>query len=103
MDIQIKKGLLDICVLATLARGDSYGWQIIKDLSAVIDVSEGTLYPILRRLETGGMVTTLEVAHNGRLRKYFKITREGMIKLKNFEQNHMQLMKIYEYIKGGII
>ena len=102
MDAQVKKGLLDICVLAALNRGDSYGWQIIKDVGEVVDVSEGTLYPILKRLEGGGLVETYEVAHNGRLRRYFKITSDGKTKLKLFEVEQEQLMKIYEFIRGSL-
>ena len=52
IDPQLKRGLLDICVLSLLRRGDSYGYQIIKDLSGCIEISESTLYPILRRLES---------------------------------------------------
>ncbi|MDR0462536.1 MAG: PadR family transcriptional regulator [Christensenellaceae bacterium] len=102
MDAQIKKGLLDVCVLATLARGESYGWQIIKDVSDVIEISESTLYPILKRLETGGLLITTEVAHNGRLRRYFRITKDGIARIKDFKEEYKSLLKIYEYINGGI-
>ena len=99
---QVKKGLLDICVLAALNRGDSYGWQIIKDVGSVVEVSEGTLYPILKRLEGGGLVETYEVAYNGRLRKYFKITSDGKTRLKMFELQQQSLMRIYEFIKESL-
>ena len=102
VDSQVKKGLLDICVLAALNRGDSYGWQIIKDVGVVVEISEGTLYPILKRLEAGNLVETYEVAHNGRLRKYFKITSGGKTRLKMFEQEQEQLIKIYEFISGSL-
>ena len=102
MDIQIKKGLLDICVLACLNRGDSYGYQIIKDVGDVIEISESTLYPILKRLEMASQLITYEVAHNGRLRKYFHITQEGKTKLKEFEKDQESLNKIYNYIKEGM-
>ena len=58
MDIQRKKGLLDVCVLAVLRRGPSYGYKIIGEVSSCIEVSESTLYPILKRLEANGYVTT---------------------------------------------
>ena len=74
MDIQLKKGLLEFCVLSTLQRADSYGYQIIKDISRCIEISESTLYPILKRLEANSYVETYSVEHNGRLRKYYKIT-----------------------------
>ena len=51
MDIHLKRGLLDVCVLATIKNEDSYGYQIIKDIKPYVDISESTLYPILRRVE----------------------------------------------------
>ena len=69
MDAQLRRGLLDICVLAVLRRGDSYGYQLVKDMSELIEITESTLYPILRRLESGGLVTVYSVEHNSRLRK----------------------------------
>ena len=74
MDIQRKKGLLDVCVLAVLRRGPSYGYKIIGEVSSCIEVSESTLYPILKRLEANGAVTTDTQEHGGRIRKYFYIT-----------------------------
>ena len=67
MDIQLKRGLLDVCVLAAIRHEDSYGYQIIKDIKPYVDVSESTLYPILRRLEEGRLLTVRSVEHNGRL------------------------------------
>ena len=77
MDAQLKKGLLEICVLKAIEREESYGYKIISDLAPCIEISESTLYPILRRLEANGAVTTRTAAHNGRLRKYFRITGVG--------------------------
>ena len=57
MDIQLKRGLIEICVLKVLTKGDSYGYQLIKDISPLIEISESTLYPILKRLESSGMLT----------------------------------------------
>ena len=74
IDPQLKRGLLDICVLSALRKGDSYGYQIIKDLSGCIEISESTLYPILRRLEAAGSLTVYSVAHAGRLRKFYRLT-----------------------------
>ena len=54
MDVQMKRGLLDVCVLAAIEPEDSYGYKIIKDVKPYVDISESTLYPILRRLEEGG-------------------------------------------------
>ena len=58
MDAQLKKGLLEVCVLSAIREEESYGYKIISDLAPYIEISESTLYPILRRLESGGFVTT---------------------------------------------
>lgn len=100
MDIQLKKGLLEFCVLAVLMKSDSYGYQIIKDISSCIEISESTLYPILKRLETGGYLTTYSVEHNSRLRKYYQITDLGKDYIKEFFSEWQQVLKIYDFIKG---
>lgn len=100
MDAQIKRGLLEVCVLAALNRDDSYGYQIIKDIEPYISISESTLYPILRRLEEGKHLTVYSVAHNGRLRKYYKITESGTERLKEFSQEWIEIMNIYRFITG---
>ena len=102
MDAQVKKGLIDICVLAVLAKGDTYGWQIIKELESVVEISESTLYPILKRLVASEMAEPYEIPHNGRLRKYFRIRRKGKQRLRDFENEQEKLMKIYDYIKEAI-
>ena len=66
MEIQLKRGLLDVCVLAAIKNEDSYGYQIIKDISPYVEISESTLYPILRRLETSELLTVRSAEHNGR-------------------------------------
>lgn len=100
MDAQIKRGLLEVCVLAALNREDSYGYQIIKDIEPYISISESTLYPILRRLEEAKNVTVYSVAHNGRLRKYYQITDEGRVRLCDFSSEWAQIMNIYRFITG---
>lgn len=100
MDIQLKKGLLEFCVLAVLKKEDSYGYQIIKDISAYIEISESTLYPILKRLEAGSYLETYSVQHSGRLRKYYKITDKGKEYINEFLDEWQQVMKIYYFIKG---
>ena len=77
MDIQLKRGLLDVCVLAAIKNQDSYGYQIIKDMKPYVEISESTLYPILRRLEASQLLTVRSAEHNGRLRKYYRITEKG--------------------------
>ena len=98
MDNQLKRGLLDVCVLAATAKQDSYGYQIIRDVSSCISISESTLYPILRRLEGSGQLTVYSVEHNGRLRKYYRITEAGRQRLNEFTGEWRELMKIYEFV-----
>ncbi|MGI6701287.1 MAG: PadR family transcriptional regulator [Christensenellales bacterium] len=98
MEVQLKKGILDIVVLSTLINKDSYGYKIIQDISGIVEISESTLYPILRRLETSNCLTTYNVEHNGRLRKYYKITREGIGKIKTFIDEWQEIKNIYEFI-----
>lgn len=101
MDIQLKRGLLEICVLAVLQKEDSYGYKIIKDISPCIEISESTLYPILKRLESGYCLTVYSVEHNSRLRKYYKITPLGRQRILEFLEEWKDVMEIYEFIKGG--
>jgi PadR family transcriptional regulator PadR len=100
MEIQLKKGLLEFCVLAVLNKSDSYGYQIIKDISVCIEISESTLYPILKRLETGAYLKTYSIEHNSRLRKYYQITNEGKNYIDEFLNEWQEVMKIYYFIKG---
>ncbi len=98
MDIQMKRGLLDICVLRAIKNEDSYGYKIIKDINSCISISESTLYPILRRLEVQGLLTVYSEEHNGRLRKYYRITVQGKNKLDDFKSEWAEMMKIYNFI-----
>lgn len=98
MDIQMKKGLLEICVLASLKGGESYGYQIVKDVSEYIEISESTLYPILKRLDSGGYLATYTSEHNGRLRKYYKITQAGCARISEFVREWDEIQQAYEYI-----
>ena len=98
MDIQIKRGLLDICVLAAIKYQDSYGYQIVKDMKPYMQISESTLYPILRRLEEGNLLTVYSVEHNGRLRKYYHITDKGMSRLEEFTDEWKEIMSVYSFI-----
>ena len=100
MDVQLKRGLLEICVLAVLQRADSYGYQIVKDLSDVIPISESTLYPILKRLEAGESLSVYSLEHNGRLRKYYRITDKGKARIGEFLVELKTMMDVYEFIKG---
>ena len=99
MDVQRKKGLLDVCVLAVLQRGPSYGYRIVRDVSACIAVSESTLYPILRRLEANGSVTTETQEHNGRTRRYYAITDMGRARIRTFLNEWEEVKRIYSFIE----
>ncbi len=98
MDVQLKRGLLDVCVLAAIKNEDSYGYQIIKDMKPYVEISESTLYPILRRLEVASLLTVRAVEYNGRLRKYYHITKEGLAHLENFKQDWKEIQSIYQFI-----
>lgn len=98
MDIQLKRGLLDVCVLAAIKNEDSYGYQIIKDMKPYVEISESTLYPILRRLESSQLLTVRTAEHNGRLRKYYHITPTGLQRLENFKAEWEEIVSIYHFI-----
>ena len=98
MDIQLKRGLLEVCVLAAIKNEESYGYRIIKDIAPFVEISESTLYPILRRLEAGELLTVRSAEHNGRLRKYYKITDAGRARLAEFAQEWGEMMSIYRFV-----
>ena len=102
LDAQMKRGFLEICVLAALAREDSYGYKIIKDMSGYVTVTESTLYPILRRLESAGSLSVYSVEHKGRLRKIYHITPAGRKQLEDFVADWGEIAAMYEFIKGGL-
>lgn len=101
MDVQLKRGLLDICVLAAIKDEESYGYQIIKDMKPYVDISESTLYPILRRLETAELLTVRSAEHNGRLRKYYRITDAGLSRIRAFKEEWREIMSIYTFVTKG--
>ena len=98
MDIQLKRGMLDVCVLAAIKDEDSYGYQIIKDMKPYVTISESTLYPILRRLEAGALLTVHSVEHNGRLRTYYHIRDAGRARIEEFKEEWKELESIYRFI-----
>ena len=98
MDIQLKRGLLDVCVLAAIKNEDSYGYQIIKDMRPYVEISESTLYPILRRLEAAELLTVRSAEHNGRLRKYYRITERGLARIKAFREEWQEIISIYQFV-----
>ena len=98
MDVQVKRGLLDVCVLAAIKNEDSYGYKIIKDLKPYIELSESTLYTILKRLETARMLTVRSAEHDGRLRKYYHITDAGVKRIEQFREEWQEIMSIYQFV-----
>ena len=98
MDIQLKRGMLDVCVLAAIKNQDSYGYQIIKDLSPYIKMSESTLYTILKRLELAQMLTVRTSEHGGRLRKYYHITKAGLGRIEDFREEWREVMLMYQFV-----
>ena len=98
MDIQLKRGLLDVCVLAVIRNKDSYGYQIIKDMKPYLELSESTLYTILKRLEAQALLTVRSVEHEGRLRKYYHITKSGISRIEEFKTDWNEILSIYNFI-----
>lgn len=99
MDAQRKKGILDVCVLAVLKKGPSYGYLIIRDICRCIDISESTLYPILKRLEQNGSLRTYRREYNGRTRKYYELTENGQHRIDVFLEEWEELQKMYHFIE----
>ena len=98
MDIQLKRGLLDVCVLAAIKDEESYGYKIIKDLKPYVELSESTLYTILKRLKTAKMLTVRAAEHDGRLRKYYCITPTGAVRIEEFKDEWKEVMAIYQFV-----
>lgn len=98
MDIQLKRGLLDVCVLAAIKDGESYGYKMLKDMKPYIALSESTLYTILKRLELAEMLTVRSAEHDGRLRKYYKITKTGLARIAEFERDWEDILTIHRFV-----
>lgn len=98
MDVQLKRGLLDVCVLAAIKSEDSYGYKIIKDMQPYMKMSESTLYTILKRLELAEMLTVRTAEHSGRLRKYYRITDAGRKRIEDFKEEWKEIMNIYRFV-----
>lgn len=98
MDIQLKRGILDVCVLSAIKTEDSYGYKIIKDLKPYIELSESTLYTILKRLENLKMLTIYSVEHDGRLRKYYRITNLGLDRIEEFKKEWKEISSVVKFV-----
>lgn len=100
MDAQLKRGVLDVCVLTAIKNEDSYGYKIIKDVKPVLELSESTLYTILKRLEELKMLEVRAIIHEGRVRKYYHITENGLRRIEEFKSEWKELMDVYSFIEG---
>jgi len=98
MDIQLKRGLLDVCVLAAIRDEESYGYKMLKDMKPYIELSESTLYTILKRLESANLLTVRTAEHRGRLRKYYRITEEGRGRILDFMKDWEEMLSIYRFV-----
>ena len=98
MDVQRKKGILEVCVLAVLKKGPSYGYMIIREMERCIEISESTLYPILKRLEQNGCLKTYRQEYNGRMRKYYELTEAGQHKIDQFLDEWNELKEMYQFV-----
>ena len=98
MDVQLKRGLLDVCVLAAIKNEESYGYKIIKDMKPYMEMSESTLYTILKRLELAEMLTVRAAEHGGRLRKYYRITEAGIKRIEDFKDEWREILSIYRFV-----
>ena len=98
MDIQLKRGLLDACVLAAIKNEESYGYKIIKDMKPYMELSESTLYTILKRLEAAKLLTVRSAEHGGRLRKYYRITEAGRQRILEFREDWKEMLAVYQFV-----
>ena len=104
MDAQMKRGLMEACVLSLLLKGDSYGYLLIQEVSALMPISESTLYPVLRRLQKDTCLETYDREFGGRNRRYYKLTEIGRAKLKWYELEWRQYSeKVTGLFEGGIV
>ena len=98
MDIQLKRGILEVCVLAAIKNEESYGYKIIKDMKPWVEMTESTLYTILKRLELSKMLTVRSSEHGGRLRKYYRITKAGLGRIEDFKEEWSEVMAMYQFV-----
>ena len=97
MNTQYKKGVLELCVLSLLTRRDCYGYEIFEYLSGHIDIADGTVYPILRKLKADGLLTTyLQEESGGPPRKYYKLTELGR---ETYQTDRAEYLKFAQAVK----
>lgn len=103
MAFQLGSLLLDACVLAVVMQGDAYGYKLTQEVKQVMDVSESTLYPVLRRLQKDGYLETYDRPFQGRNRRYYTVTAAGRMQFDDFyKQWHRFRNKIDDIMNGGI-
>ncbi|RVU54239.1 PadR family transcriptional regulator [Anaerosphaera multitolerans] len=93
--------ILDLCVLATVNKEDTYGYKLTQDLMESISISESTLYPVLRRLQKNNCLSTYDQPYGGRNRRYYQITPEGKRQLKEYIKNWINYKESIDEIVGG--
>ncbi|MBD7911825.1 MULTISPECIES: PadR family transcriptional regulator [Clostridium] len=103
MNIQLKKGVLELCVLSVLSKKDCYGYELVSEISKNILISDGTIYPILRRLTTEGYFTTyLQESQEGPPRKYYRLTELGYETKNKLEKEWLSFQNsVNNIILGG--
>ncbi len=102
MNIQYKKGVLELCILSILNKKDRYGYELSEIISKKIDIAEGTVYPILRKLKADGLLKTyLSEVSSGPPRKYYSLTDLGREKFKNDSKEWLDFANIVNEIIGG--
>ncbi len=103
MAFQLGSALMDACVLAVLNKGDTYGYVLTQQVREIMDISESTLYPVLRRLQKDGCLETYDQSFQGRNRRYYKVTEKGKEKyeeyIKEWEEYKIKIDKI---LLGGM-
>ena len=103
MNFQVGAALLDACVLAILSREDAYGYVLTQNVKEILNVSESTLYPVLRRLQKENYLTTYDVPYDGRNRRYYQITDTGKEKLSEYQSQWNEYKeKVDKILTGGI-
>ncbi|ABW17652.1 PadR family transcriptional regulator [Alkaliphilus oremlandii] len=104
MNIQFKKGVLELCVLSLLTKRDYYGYELVEHISKFVSISEGTIYPLLRRFRTEGYVTTyLQESQEGPPRKYYRITPKGSEAFDELEREWESFIEGVNYIIRGVL
>ncbi|KOS63609.1 PadR family transcriptional regulator [Lysinibacillus agricola] len=102
MTFQLGSALLDACVLAIVDKEDAYGYSLTQQVQSVMDISESTLYPVLRRLQKANYLTTYDQPYQGRNRRYYQITKQGRIRLLELlKEWHMYKEKVDYVLLGG--